>query len=59
MSLLPNNAQCPTCFKYDGWVGNRIAEHHRCKCPSEYDDLAANVERDLKFTMELQNRRAA
>jgi hypothetical protein len=33
MTLLPDNAQCPVCGGYDGWVGARLPEKDRCKCP--------------------------
>ena len=55
MSLLPANAECPRCFKYDGWVGAKLKPHLRCTC-ADWSRADAINDRDLRFTVELQKR---
>jgi hypothetical protein len=53
----PLNAECPVCFKITDWYAKYTSEANRCKC----DEIALRkgIERDLRFTMELQKARAA
>lgn len=63
MSML-NAYVCQTCFGYTGYPGhaaraNPGRKHLACNCPSDAElDLRDKLETDLRFTMELQRKRA-
>jgi hypothetical protein len=52
MSLHPQNAECPTCFRIIPLRSSDIKRDWYCRC----DDLAKQVEREIKFTIELQRK---
>lgn len=64
MSLLANY-ECPWCFKYTGYAGfaarrDPLRKHLACDCPSDAElDLRERIEAELKFTMEMQQRKDA
>jgi hypothetical protein len=57
MSLADHFAECPRCGGYELGPYARFAPSlgSRCRCPDER--ITAIVERDLRFTMQLESRR--
>ena len=51
--------ECPVCFGYIDWVGDRTRRHPLRKhlaCTCEEDALTEKVEEELRFTIENQRR---